>query len=95
MDIDKQILEYLQTIPAGKVSTYKNVWLLFWVHPRKVAMVMKMNKKPDIYPCYKIVSASWTIWWYSAYDGVNSKKNMLEKDGVKITNWKIEEKYII
>ena len=95
MDIDKQILEYLQTIPTGKVSTYKNVWLLFWVHPRKVASVMRCNKSPEIYPCYKVISASGKIWWYSAYDWVNSKQEMLEGDGIEIIDWIIQDKYII
>ena len=35
-EIKKQILEYLQSIPKGKVTTYKNIALKFWVHPRKV-----------------------------------------------------------
>ena len=50
-EIKKQILEYLQSIPKGKVTTYKNIALKFWVHPRKVAMIMKHNKDPIKYPC--------------------------------------------
>ncbi len=56
--ITQQILEYLQTIPKGKVATYKSIADRFCVHPRKVAAVMRYNKHPDIYPCYKVVSAS-------------------------------------
>jgi len=38
--------------------TYKSLAEVFDVHPRKIAMTMKYNKYPDIYPCYKIISAS-------------------------------------
>ena len=51
--ISQQILEYLQTIPKGKVSTYKNIAEKFGVHPRVVASAMRHNKHPDIYPCSK------------------------------------------
>ncbi|NCO98135.1 hypothetical protein GW864_03100 [bacterium] len=38
--------------------TYKTMADKFKVHPRKVAMVMKHNEFPDIYPCYKVISHS-------------------------------------
>ena len=56
--VSQNILEFLQTIPRGKVVTYKSLADRFDVHPRKIAMVMKHNKKPDIYPCYKVIKTS-------------------------------------
>jgi len=93
--VSQQILEFLQTIPKGKVATYKSIADRFDVHPRKVAMVMKYNKQPDIYPCYKVISTSGKLWWYSAYDWVNSKIKMLEADGVIIKDWRIDPSWII
>ena len=60
-DQKQEILEYLQKIPKGKVMTYKSLADVFGVHPRKIAMTMKYNKEPDVYPCYKIISASGKI----------------------------------
>lgn len=94
-NISQQILEFLQTIPKGKVATYKSIADRFSVHPRKVAMVMKHNKRPDIYPCYKVISTSGELGWYSAYDGVESKKKMLEDDGIEIIADSIDSMYII
>ena len=91
----QQILEFLQTIPKWKVATYKSIADRFDVHPRKVAMVMKHNKYPDIYPCYKVISTSGKLWWYSAHDWVKSKKKMLEADWINIIDDTIESKYII
>ncbi len=89
------ILEYLQTIPKGKVTTYKNIADRFNVHPRKVASVMKYNKHPDIYPCYKVVSADRKISGYSAYDGVSTKIKKLRSDGVVIINGKVSEDCVV
>ena len=94
-NLDKQILKYLQDIPEGKVSTYKRIWDKFWVHPRRIASVMKHNKNPDIYPCYKVISESGKISWYSALSLVSSKVEKLEKDGIKIVNGVIGEEYIV
>jgi len=90
-ELDKKILESLLEIPKWKVSTYKILADKFWVHPRRIASVMRNNKDPDIYPCYKIVSHSWKVSGYSWPDGVNSKNNMLEDNWVKIVDWMIGE----
>lgn len=84
MEIDKQILELLLKIPKGKVTTYKILAEKFWVHPRRIASVMKYNKNPRVYPCYKVIAHSLKISWYSALEWVDSKIEMLKKDWVKI-----------
>ena len=92
-DQKQEILEYLQKIPKGKVMTYKSLADVFGVHPRKIAMTMKYNKEPDVYPCYKIISASGKIWWYSWEWKVSRKIERLEKDGIQIQDGKIDKKY--
>ncbi len=92
-DNTQDILEYLQKIPKWKVMTYKSLGQVFDVHPRKIAMTMKYNKYPDIYPCYKIISASGKLWGYSGEWKVDWKMGRLIRDGIKIENWKIDKKY--
>jgi len=89
----QQILSYLQTIPKGKVSTYKLIAERFQVHPRAVAQVMRYNKNPDIYPCYKVIAHSWKISWYNTAKWVEEKIEKLEKDWIEIINGKINKKY--
>lgn len=93
--ITQKILEALQQIPKGKVMTYKTLADKFWVHPRKVAMTMKYNKYPDIYPCYKVISHSGKIGGYSWEKWIDGKIARLQNDGIEIVNGKIEGKYII
>lgn len=93
--VAQDILEFLQTIPKGRVATYKYIAKRFYVHPRKVAAVMKYNKHPDIYPCYKVIAASGKLSGYSWYNWVQSKIEMLEADGIEIIDGTIEQKYIL
>ncbi|MDD3302875.1 MAG: MGMT family protein [Candidatus Gracilibacteria bacterium] len=88
-----QILSFLQTIPKGKVSTYKLIAERFQVHPRAVAQVMRYNKDPITYPCYKVIAHSGKISGYNTERGVDEKIEKLEKDGIEIINGKINKKY--
>ncbi len=94
-DIKQQILEALQQIPKGKVMTYKTMADKFKVHPRKVAMTMKHNEHPDVYPCYKVISHSGKIGWYSGKNGIHGKVEMLKADGIEIVDGKIDTRFII
>jgi O6-methylguanine-DNA--protein-cysteine methyltransferase len=51
-----QVLEFLQTLPKGRVTTYKALAEKFATHPRAIAVYMRTNKELDVYPCYKVVS---------------------------------------
>ena len=93
-ELDKNILESLLEIPDWKVSTYKILADKFWVHSRRIASVMKMNKQPEVFPCYKIISHSRKISGYSWPDWVNSKIRMLEADWIRVNNCMIDKKYI-
>jgi len=93
--ISQRILEALLDIPKGKVMTYKTLAYKFWVHPRKVAMTMKYNSYPDIYPCYKVISHSGKISGYSGENWVNGKILRLQADGIEVRDGIIDKKYIL
>ncbi len=93
--IRQQILEQLQKIPKGKVMSYKTIADMFWVHPRTVAAVMKYNKYPDTYPCYKVISHSWNLWGYSAKEGQITKMALLKAEGIPIRLMKVPKEYIL
>ncbi len=94
-EIDKKILEYLQKIPKTKVVSYKFLWEKFWVHPRKIAAVMKYNKDPIKYPCYKVLASSGKISGYNTDRWVEEKIEKLMWDGIKIENNIVEKKYFL
>jgi len=94
-DTKQDILEYLIGIPKGKVMTYKTLADVFWVHPRKVAMTMKYNEHPGVFPCYKIIAHSWKVSGYNAWEWAKTKIDMLRADGVEVIDGKVPRKYII
>lgn len=88
-----QVLSFLQIIPKWKVSTYKLIWDKFLVHPRTVSSIMKQNKNPLVYPCYKVIANDWKISGYNTIWWVTEKIQKLEKDWIEVINGKIDKKY--
>ena len=95
LQIDKQILKYLCEIPKWKITSYKNLAIKFWVHPRKIASVMRYNKDPIKYPCYKVLADSWKISGYNTNRWVEEKIEKLEADWIKVINGVVDKKYFI
>lgn len=91
--IKSQILQFLQTIPKGKVSTYKLIADKFGVHPRTVSSAMRYNKDPIKYPCYKVIANDWKISGYNTERWVEEKIEKLERDGIEVVDWKIDKNY--
>ena len=86
----EEIYRLLRKIPKGKVSTYKEISRVTGIHPRAVGVILNKNKDPENVPCYKIVKSEGKIGGYAL--GVKKKIELLEKDGIKIKNNKIDLK---
>lgn len=93
--LKNRIYKNLQKVPKGKVITYKELAKASDSKAyRFVGSCMKNNKYPIEIPCYKVVKSNGKIGNYSGRDGINGKIKLLERDGVKIVNGKIDlEKY--
>jgi methylated-DNA-[protein]-cysteine S-methyltransferase len=91
MSIKIEIYQYLQTIPKGKVVSYKTIAEKFGIHPRYVGRIMNQNKEPDIYPCYKVIKSDGQLGGYAF--GTEEKIQRLQKNGIEMSNGKIYQKY--
>lgn len=94
-ELDKKILEYLCEIPKWKITSYKYLAEKFWVHPRKIASVMRYNKNPTKYPCYKVLSHNGKLSGYNTDRWVKEKIEKLEADGVSVINNHVDKKYFL
>lgn len=74
--------------------TYSSIAKRFDTHPRVIATIMRTNKHPEIYPCYKVVNIKGELLWYSA-GGPTIKKRLLQADGVKFISERVSSEYII
>lgn len=91
--IARKVLLSLKKIPSGRVTTYGILAKKFKTSPRAVGQIMKRNDDPVNCPCYKVIKSDGTLGGYSGKD-VQKKIILLEKDGVKIKNGKIDKKLI-
>lgn len=92
-DLNRKVLNFLRKIPKGRVTTYKELAHASGTGPRAVGRIMACNKEPEKYPCYKVVHVSGEVGNYSALGGRKKKMLLLKKDGVKITDGKVDKKY--
>jgi len=93
--MNKEILEFITTIPKNKVVSYKYIADKFWVHPTKVSSVMRYNQDPIKYPCYKVLANNWNISWYNTIRWVQEKIEKLNNDWIEVINWKVNNKYFL
>ncbi len=83
----------LKRIPRGKVTTYKELAKATKSSPRAIGQVMRNNRQPELYPCYKVIKSTGNI---GGYDGhlkgakVDKKIKLLRQDGIKIKNNRID-----
>ena len=82
----------LQTIPNGKVITYGKLAELLgnraWA--RAVGNALHKNPNGEIYPCYKVVNSRGELSSAYAFGGIEAQKLRLEKDGIKVENYKVD-----
>ena len=84
--LSTKVLGLLLQIPKGKVTTYGIIANKLKTSPRAIGRVLKENHNYK-YPCYKVVLSTGNIGQYNK--GQTKKKELLEKDNIKIKNNKI------
>lgn len=86
-------LVLLRRIPRGKVTTYGELARACGSSPRAIGQIMRRNERPELYPCYKVVSSDGGIGGYAGcVRGAKIKKKirLLGKDGIEIIDGKID-----
>ena len=82
----QQVYDFLMTIPKGKVVTYGQI-AAAQGRPgaaRAVGNILHSNPRPDIYPCYKVVSAAGKLAKNFGWGGIDQQRLLLEADGVEV-----------
>ena len=89
MKIEEKVYRKLLEVPSGYVTTYGELAKAINLKngQRVVGQIMKNNPFPIIVPCHRVVKSDGSVGGY-AY-GVERKKNMLTKEGLKINENKI------
>lgn len=79
-------------VPKGKVATYGQVAALAGKPraARAVGMIMSKNKDTKTVPCHRVVGSTGALTGYAYGNGTQSKKLMLEREGVKFFGEKVD-----
>lgn len=95
MGFRERVLELVEKIPKGKVTTYKHIAQAMGKPKasRAVGNALAKNPRPIEIPCHRVVKSNGKIGNYAR--GKKKKKELLEREGVKIENQEIDlEKYL-
>ena len=82
----QQVYDFLLTIPKGQVVTYGQIAAALG-RPgaaRAVGNILPNNPHPEIYPCYKVVSAEGKLAKNFGWGGALQQRLLLEADGVEV-----------
>lgn len=90
----KRIYEAVKKIPKGKMATYGQVARIAGDKNmcRAVGNALHKNPDPDSIPCYRVVNAKGELAGEFAFGGSRTQARLLEADGIKIINGKVDLK---
>lgn len=90
----KRIYEAVKKIPKGKVATYGQIAELAGDKKmaRAVGNALHKNPDPDSIPCYRVVNAKGELSGEFAFGGAGAQAKLLEKDGIKVIDGKVDLK---
>lgn len=81
-----QVLDFLLTIPKGKVVTYGQIAKALGCPgaARAVGNALHNNPDGDKYPCYKVVSSKGELSGRFAFGGITEQQERLESEGIPV-----------
>ena len=78
----------LKKIPAGKVTTYKEIAHAMGTKGyRFVGQLLNKNPHPNEFPCYKVVQSDGKLGGFALGDA--TKIERLKKDGIEVRDGKV------
>ncbi len=92
--MQNQVLQYLLTIPKGKVVTYGQIAEALG-HPgaaRAVGNALHKNPDGNKYPCYKVVNSKGELSGRFAFGGIMVQQERLEADGSGVIGNRVDLK---
>lgn len=94
MNFQTQVLEYLLTVPPGKVVTYGQIAEALGCPGAARAVGNALHRNPDgaKYPCYKVVNSKGQLSGRFAFGGIMVQQERLEDDGIKVINNRVDLK---
>jgi len=88
MNFNERVYELCKRIPKGRVSTYKELAKALKTKGyRAVGNALNKNPYAPTVPCHRVVASDGNLHGFA--HGLKAKKELLEKEGIKIKNNKV------
>lgn len=80
----EKVYAYLQTIPKGKVTTYRQIATHLGNRhfARAVGNILHDNPDPSRYPCHRVVNSKGRVAEHYAFGGGVAQRKRLENEGI-------------
>ena len=87
-DFEKKVWTIIDSIPKGKVLTYKKIAQMIGKpnSARAVANACGKNPNPIKTPCHRVIRSDGKPGGYSAPGGIKKKLELLNKEGINLLN---------
>ncbi len=91
MTFKNKVYKLVKKIPRGKVATYGQIAKLTGKPgaARAVGVLLKNNPYISV-PCHRVVGAKGELVGYSRREGIKSKKQILENEGVFFKSGRVD-----
>lgn len=90
MNTFDQVYDLVAKVPKGKVTTYGSLAKTVGVDPRVIGFALHANSDPKNVPCHRVINSKGEISSGYAFGGPDVQKEMLEIEGVKFENGKVD-----
>lgn len=91
-NFNSDVYAVVKNIPKGKVLSYGDVARIIGLPrcARQVGWALHNNPQPGIIPCHRVVFKDGTICSGFAFGGAEAQIALLEGEGVKVENGKVD-----
>ncbi len=92
MNTFDKVYSFVSKVPKGKVTTYGAIAKIVGVDPRVIGFALHANSDPKNIPCHRVINSKGQISKGFAFGGPEIQKDMLEKEGIKFVENKVDLK---
>lgn len=89
-NLQATIYTYVASVPAGFVTTYKQVAEKVGTHPRVVGRLLHKNSDPTTIPCHRVIKSDGSLATGYAFGGYNAQVEKLTKEGITLHNNRVD-----
>ncbi len=80
--LEQRVWALMAQIPYGETRAYGDLAKELDLSPREVGLACGRNKLPILLPCHRVVAADGSLTGYSGGDGIETKRKLLQLEGV-------------